>query len=314
MNSNSKIFVAGHNGMVGSRLINLLKEEGFNNLVFADRKDLDLTDLARVEDFFNNQQPQIVVLAAAKVGGIIANINYPVDFLIDNLRIQNNIISCANKFNVEKLVFIASSCIYPVEATIPISEEQLLTGKLEETNKYYAIAKIAGISLCEAYNKQYSNNFISILPTNLYGPGDNFNLLNGHVLPSLLRKFYEAKINKYDSVEVWGTGKSFREFLHVDDLASAILHLLRAEKLEHSIYNIGFGSDISIADLSSMIGRIIGYSGGIIFNKKMPDGVKRKLLDSSRIREIGWAPQISLEEGIKNLYKDYSINSSSYRG
>jgi len=314
MNFNTKIFVAGHNGMVGSRLVKLLKEEGFNNLIYADRRDLDLKDLTCVEDFFNNQQPEIVVLAAAKVGGIIANINYPVDFLIDNLRIQNNVISCANKFNVEKLIFIASSCIYPVEATIPIIEEQLLTGKLEETNKYYAIAKIAGISLCEAYNKQYNNNFISVLPTNLYGPGDNFNLVNGHVLPSLIRKFYEANVNNYDSVEVWGTGKSFREFLHVDDLASAIVLLLRTENLKHSIYNIGYGSDITIADLSSMIGRIIGYSGKITFNSKMPDGVKRKLLDSRKIREIGWAPKISLEEGIKNLFIDYSINFNDYRG
>lgn len=314
MNLNSRVFIAGHNGLVGSSVLNALRNEGFTNFILLDRVNLDLRSYNDVEFFFSTQKPDVVVLAAAKVGGILANINYPVDFLLENLKIQNNVISCANKYNVEKLIFIASSCIYPTNSRIPIDEDQLLGGKLEETNKFYAISKLAGISLCDAYHKQYNNNFISILPTNLYGPGDNFNLSNGHVLPSLVRKFYEAKNNNHDSVEVWGSGNAFREFLHVNDLASAIVVLLKSNNLKYTTYNIGYGTDIKIKDLAIKISKIIGYSGNIKFNSEMPDGVYRKLLDSSRIRETGWSPIIDLDNGIRDLILDYSKNHESYRG
>lgn len=313
MKTTSKIFVAGHNGLVGSAVLRILKKNHKYQVIFANRSELDLTDLESCEEFFKKIKPDMVILAAAKVGGILANINHPVDYLLENLKIQNNVISTAAKYEVERLIFVASSCIYPVSSIIPIKENQLLTGPLEETNKYYAIAKIAGIHLCSAYNTEYKTHFTAILPTNLYGPGDNYNLLNGHVLPSLIRKFHEAKFQDLAEVEVWGSGEVYREFLHVDDLAYAIELLLLSNDRTYDLYNVGFGTDIKIRELSKIIKSVVGFKGNIKFNKNMPDGVYRKLLDSSRIRKLGWEPKIDIVNGIKILYSDYLVNHSLYR-
>ena len=302
MQKDSKIYIAGHNGMVGSALMRRLKSEGYTNLVMRSSKELDLKSQAKVVEFFKKEQPEYVFLAAAKVGGIVANDTYRAEFLFDNLMIQNNVIHQSYVHGVKKLLFLSSSCIYPKLAPQPIKESYLLTGSLEETNEPYAIAKIAGVKLCENYNRQYGCNFISVMPTNLYGPNDDYDLTNSHVLPALLRKFHEGKNNNKPSVEVWGTGIPKREFLHVDDLADACLHLMKTYEGNVSV-NIGTGVDLSIRELAELIKEIVGYSGEIEWNDSKPDGTPRKLLDVSLVHSLGWTHRISLEEGIRSVYK-----------
>lgn len=304
MNKQDKIYVAGHNGMVGSAIVRHLRSLGFTNLLLASSAELDLRNQAAVQHFFEQNRPDLVYLAAAKVGGIQANNIYRAEFIYDNLAIELNVIDAAYKSKVNKLLFLGSSCIYPKNAPQPMNEELLLSGFLEQTNEPYAIAKIAGIKLCEAYRDQYGCNFISAMPTNLYGPNDNYNLEHSHVLPALLRKFHDAKMNGDTSVEVWGTGNPKREFLHVDDLASACVFMMENYN-EKQFLNIGFGEDISIADLAKLIMNITGYSGSIQFNTTKPDGTYRKLLDSSRLHALNWKAKIELEEGIRNTYQDF---------
>lgn len=302
MNKNSRIYVAGHNGMVGSAILRKLKSDGYTNLIYFSSRELDLRNPVAVERFFAEHQPEFVFLAAAKVGGINANNIYRAEFLYDNLAIELNVIHQAYLHKAEKLLFLGSSCIYPKMAPQPLKEEYLLSGYLESTNEPYAIAKIAGIKLCEAYRDQYGCNFISAMPTNLYGPNDNFDLEKSHVLPALIRKFHEAKINKQSFVEVWGSGKPMREFLHVDDLADACV-LLMQEYDEKRFLNIGFGEDISISDLARLIADITEFKGEIRFNTERPDGTMKKLMDSSRIHALGWKPKISLKNGISSTYR-----------
>ena len=287
--------------MVGSAIVRKLREQGYSNLIVRSSTELDLRIQAEVEVFFKNEKPEYVFLAAAKVGGIEANNTYRAEFLYDNLMIQNNVIHQSYMHGVKKLLFLASSCIYPKLAPQPIKEEYLLTGLLEPTNEPYAIAKIAGVKLCENYNKQYGSNFISVMPTNLYGPNDNYDLNNSHVLPALLRKFHEAKLNDDATVEVWGSGTPMREFLHVDDLARACVHLMNTYEGNVSV-NIGTGKDISIKDLAMLIKEIVGFSGEITWNTSKPDGTHRKLLDVSLIHSLGWEHMIILREGIKSVY------------
>ena len=307
MNKDSKIYIAGHNGLVGSAIVRALNAKGYNNLVLRTRAELDLSNQSAVQEFFAIEKPTFVFVAAAKVGGILANNNYPADFIYENLVIETNVIHAAFRNKVKKLLFLGSSCVYPKMATQPIKEESLLTGPLEETNEWYAIAKIAGIKLCEAYSKQHGCNFISAMPTNLYGPGDNFDLESSHVLPALIRKFHEAKINNDSNVEIWGTGKPRREFLHVDDCANACIDLINHETLNH-ITNIGVGHDITIAELAKLIKSIVGFNGTILYNNNKPDGVPRKVVDIDRIRSIGWKPKVSFEVGIKETYQWYLDN------
>jgi len=301
MNKGEKIFVAGYRGLVGSALIRQLEREGFHNLPKRDRSQLDLADKQAVHGFFAQEKPAIVIVAAAKVGGIKANNDFPVEFLLDNLRIQNNIIHAAHEAGVRKLLFLGSSCIYPKFAPQPIPETALLTGSLEPTNEAYAIAKIAGIKLCQAFSREYGANFISAMPTNLYGPNDNFDLNTSHVLAALLRKAHEAKMGKVRELIVWGSGKPRREFLHVDDLASACLFLL-----EHydspEIINIGCGEDVSIRELAELICDVVGFEGDLAWDTTKPDGTPRKLLDITKLRNLGWQPTISLREGIAQTY------------
>ncbi len=304
MNNNSKIFVAGHRGMVGSAIVRELESNGFHNLVLRSSSELDLRNQQAVNDFFRSEKPEYVFLAAAKVGGINANNIYRAEFLYDNLAIELNVIEAAKQNNVKKLLFLGSSCIYPKSAPQPLKEEYLLTGILESTNEPYAIAKIAGIKLCEAYRSQYGCNFISAMPTNLYGPNDNYDLENSHVLPALIRKFHEAKLNGSEEVVVWGSGKPMREFLHVDDLAKACLILMQKYD-EAGFLNIGFGSDISISELSTMISEIVGFKGKIVFDTNRADGTVRKLMDSSKIQAFGWHAKISLKQGISDVYKQF---------
>ncbi|MBL0256234.1 MAG: GDP-L-fucose synthase [Bacteroidetes bacterium] len=304
MNKQDKIYVAGHNGMVGSAIVRHLRSLGFTNLLLASSAELDLRNQAAVQHFFEQNHPDLVFLAAAKVGGIHANNIYRAEFIYDNLAIELNVIDAAYKSKVKKLLFLGSSCIYPKNAPQPMNEDLLLSGFLEQTNEPYAIAKIAGIKLCEAYRDQYGCNFISAMPTNLYGPNDNYHLEHSHVLPALLRKFHDAKLNGDTSVEVWGTGNPKREFLHVDDLASACVFMMENYN-EKQFLNIGFGEDISIADLAKLIMNITGYSGSIQFNTTKPDGTYRKLLDSSRLHALNWKAKIELEEGIRNTYQDF---------
>ncbi|TAM97198.1 MAG: GDP-L-fucose synthase, partial [Chitinophagaceae bacterium] len=298
-----KIYIAGHRGMVGSAIMRRLEKEGFENIVTRTSKELDLRNQSAVADFFEQEKPEYVFLAAAKVGGILANNTYRAEFIYDNLMIQNNVIHHAWKFKVNKLMFLGSSCIYPKLAPQPLKEEYLLTGLLEPTNEPYAIAKIAGIKMCDAYRAEYGCNFISVMPTNLYGPNDNYDLHNSHVLPALIRKFHEAKINHEPEVVVWGTGKPLREFLHVNDLADACLFLMHNYN-EPGFINIGSGVDISIADLAEMVKRIISYSGRIIFDSSKPDGTHRKLMDVSKLNELGWKYRIELKEGIQKVYSE----------
>ncbi|MFZ7114990.1 MAG: GDP-L-fucose synthase family protein [Bacteroidota bacterium] len=301
MNKSSKIFVAGHRGMVGSAIVRVLETNGFHNLVLRTSAELDLRNQQAVNEFFYSEKPEYAFLAAAKVGGINANNIYRAEFLYDNLAIELNVIEAAKQNDVKKLLFLGSSCIYPKSAPQPLKEEYLLTGILESTNEPYAIAKIAGIKLCEAYRSQYGCNFISAMPTNLYGPNDNYDLEKSHVLPALIRKFHEAKINGSDEVVVWGSGKPMREFLHVDDLASACLILMQNYD-DAGFLNIGFGSDISISDLSVLISEIVGFKGRIVFDTKRADGTVRKLMDSSKIQALGWSPKIGLSDGISSTY------------
>lgn len=303
MEKNAKIYVAGHKGMVGSSIVRKLQKEGFHNLLLKTSKELDLTNQQAVISFFELEQPEYVFLAAAKVGGIEANNTYRAQFLYENLMIQNNVIHQSYVHNVKKLLFLASSCIYPKLALQPIKEEYLLTGELEATNEPYAIAKIAGIKLCESYHKQYGCNFISVMPTNLYGPNDNYDLNNAHVLPALLRKFHEAKLNNANTVEVWGTGTPKREFLHVDDLATACFYLMQTYQGNVAV-NIGTGSDLSIKELAELIKKITHFKGNIVWNTAKPDGTPRKLLDVSLIHSLGWKHTIGLEEGIGEVYSD----------
>jgi GDP-L-fucose synthase len=302
-----KIYVAGHNGMAGSAIVRKLKAEGYSEFVFRSSAELDLRDQSAVARFFNTEKPDYVFLAAAKVGGIYSNNKYRAEFLYDNLAIESNVIESAYRNKVKKLVFLGSSCIYPKMAPQPLKEEYLLTGKLEPTNEPYAIAKIAGIKLCEAYRDQYGCNFIAVMPTNLYGPNDNYHPENSHVLPALLRKFHEGKVNNQPSVSVWGTGKALREFLHVDDFADACVFLMNHYD-EKEFVNIGVGEDISIKDLAYLIKKITGYNGEIIFDTNKPDGTPRKLMDTSKLNALGWTPKINLEEGIASVYKDYVLN------
>jgi len=301
MNKNSKIYVAGHRGMVGSAIVRALTNKGFSNLILKTSSELDLRNQQAVNDFFAQEKPEFVFLAAAKVGGINANNIYRAEFLYDNLAIEINVIEAAKQNAVKKLLFLGSSCIYPKSAPQPLKEEYLLTGILESTNEPYAIAKIAGIKLCEAYRSQYGCNFISAMPTNLYGPNDNYDLENSHVLPALIRKFHEAKTNESNEVIVWGSGKPMREFLHVDDLAEACMILMQKYD-EVGFVNVGFGSDISIADLSVMIADIVGFKGKIVFDTNRADGTVRKLMDSSKIQALGWTPKIELKNGISSTY------------
>jgi len=308
MDKGSKIYVAGHNGMVGSALTRALKESGYHNLITRTSSELDLRNQEKVFKFFEKEKPEYVFLAAAKVGGILANNTYRAEFLYDNLMIESNIIHASHQQDVKKLLFLGSSCIYPKMAPQPLKEEYLLTGKLETTNEPYAIAKIAGIKLCDAYRSQYNRNFISVMPTNLYGPNDNYDLATSHVLPAFIRKFHEAKKNKKANVTIWGTGKPLREFLHVDDLARACLFLMEHYDVEGAI-NVGTGEDISILDLANSIKEIVGFNGDIKHDLDKPDGTPRKLMDISKIRELGWQPQISLKDGIRNVYQNLENES-----
>ncbi len=307
MKKNSKIYVAGHRGLVGSAIIRSLVKQGYNNLVTKTRQELDLLDSVAVANFFQKEKPEYVFLAAAKVGGILANNTYPANFIYENLTIQNNIIHNAYLNKVKKLLFLGSSCIYPKFAKQPIKEEYLLSGKLEPTNKAYAIAKIAGIIMCESYNKQYNTNFISVMPTNLYGPNDNFDLKNSHVVPALIRKFHEAKINNKNKVVLWGTGCPRREFLYVDDLAEACIFLMNNYN-ESEIINIGTGKDISIKELAGIIKNVVGFEGKIVWDTSKPDGTPRKLLDVSRLNKLGWKYKVSLKKGIELTYNWYKNN------
>lgn len=307
MRKTSKIYVAGHKGMVGSAIVRLLLKQGYKNLITRDFEDLDLTRQIEVEEFFMNEKPEYVFLAAAKVGGIIANSTQPAEFLYDNLMIETNVIHSAYKNNVKKLLFLGSSCIYPKFAPQPLREEYLLTDVLEETNEAYAIAKISGIELCKFYREQYGCDFISVMPTNLYGLNDNFNLRTSHVLPALIRKFHRAKENNESSVIIWGTGNPMREFLFVDDLADACVFLmLNYSGSQH--LNIGTGKDVSIKELAEIIKRVVGYKGGIEHDLSKPDGTPRKLLDVSKIRNLGWTHQVELLKGIKLTYEWFKKN------
>jgi len=304
MNRSASIFVAGHRGMVGSALVRALQAAGFENLILRDRGELDLTRQADVEHFFAAARPEYVFMAAAKVGGILANDSLPANFIYDNLAIQTNVIDAACRNGTRKLLFLGSSCVYPRLAPQPITEASLLTGPLEPTNEWYALAKIAGIKMCEAYRKQYGFNSISVMPTNLYGPEDNFDLTSSHVLPALLRKFHEAAERGSPTVEVWGSGAPRREFLHVDDLAAACLFLM--ERLDAAGWiNIGAGTELTIAELARTLARVTGFQGEIRFDSSKPDGTPRKLLDSSRITGLGWAPRIGLEAGLRSTYDWY---------
>jgi GDP-L-fucose synthase len=301
-----KIFIAGHRGMVGSAIERKLRREGFTNLVLRTSSELDLRSQAAVEGFFEDERPDYVFLAAAKVGGILSNSKYRAEFLYDNLMIQSNVIHSSFLNNVRKLMFLGSSCIYPKLAPQPLKEDYLLSGQLESTNEPYAIAKIAGLKMCEAYRDQYGCNYISVMPTNLYGPNDNYDPENSHVLPALIRKFHEAAKRNQPSVTVWGTGKVLREFLHTDDLADACVYLMNHYN-EKEFVNVGVGKDISIKELANLVKKITGFRGDIIFDHEKPDGTPRKLMDTSRINALGWKASVALEEGIRSVYDEYRL-------
>ena len=299
-----KIYVAGHNGMVGSAVVSTFSENGYTNLITKPKKELDLRKQADVDRFISRQKPDAIILAAAKVGGILANDQYSYEFLYDNLCIQNNIINAAQAYDVERLIFLGSSCIYPKLAPQPLKEEYLLTGALEPTNQWYAVAKIAGIKLCQALNKQYGRNYITLMPTNLYGPGDNFDLQTSHVVPAMLRKFHEAKVNGDQPVTLWGSGRPKREFLHVKDMADAVLFAFE-NNIEGDLYNVGCGEDLSIRELAEMIQGIVGHKGNIVWDESKPDGTPRKLLDVSKLAAKGWQYQIDLQKGLEQTYQWY---------
>jgi GDP-L-fucose synthase len=322
MNNNQvKIYVAGHHGMVGSAIIRELKNQGMNNIVVRPRAELDLTNQKAVRDFFEAEMPEQVYLAAAKVGGIHANNTYPAEFIYENLMLQANVINEAFNSSVKKLLFLGSSCIYPKMAKQPMKEDALLSGYLEATNEPYAIAKIAGIKLCESYNRQYGVDYRSIMPTNLYGVGDNYHRENSHVIPALIRRFHEAKINNTSQVAIWGSGNSMREFLFVDDMAAASVYLMNLDKGIYDQYtqpmlshvNVGYGSDLTIKELAQTISEVVGYQGDITFDISKPDGVDRKLLDSGRLCSLGWQKQVNLRDGLTKAYQDYFENNEVLR-
>ena len=324
MNKNSKIYIAGHRGLVGSALMRNLKSAGYNNLILHTHAELDLTDQAATEAFFAKEKPDYVFLAAAKVGGILANNSYPAEFIRDNLAIQTNIIHAAYKNGVTRLMFLGSSCIYPKLAPQPMKEEYLLTGPLEPTNRPYALAKIAGIEMCWSYNRQYGTKYLAVMPTNLYGPGDNYHLENSHVIPALIRKFHEAMLANAKEVVVWGTGTPKREFLYSEDMSDACIYLMNlpdgsfdvllgsdetmSGKFEPPLVNIGVGHDVSIGDLAILIKQVVGYTGEIIFDTSKPDGTPRKLMDVSRLNELGWSAPTSLQAGLAKAYTDFINN------
>ena len=301
MNLDAKIYVAGHRGLVGSAIVRNLEDKGYKNIICRTHKELDLTNQEAVRRFFEEEKPEYVFLAAAKVGGIHANNTYPADFIYDNLMIQNNVIKAAHDFKVKKLLFLGSTCIYPKMAPQPIKEEYLLTGSLEETNEAYAVAKIAGLEMCKFFKRQYGDNFISCMPTNLYGPNDNFDLKNSHVLPALIRKFHEAKVNNSAVVEVWGTGTPLREFLYVDDMADACVFLMENYDGEQHV-NIGTGEEVSIRELAETVKEVVGFEGELVFNTDMPDGTPRKLTTVDKLHGLGWKHKVSLNEGIRLAY------------
>lgn len=304
MQKDSKIYLAGHRGLVGSAILRALEREGYKNIVYRSHKELDLCRQDKVEDFFTTEKPDYVFLAAAKVGGIKANDVYRGDFILENLQIQTNVISSAFKAKVKKLVFLGSSCIYPKNVPQPMKEDALLTGSLEPTNEAYAVAKIAGLMLCKSLKAQYGVSFVSAMPTNMFGPGDNYDLNNSHVLPALIRRFHEAKISIAPSVTLWGTGKAFREFLYSDDLADALIFIMN--NYDENIHlNVGSSKEITIADLALLIKKIVGYEGQILWDSSKPDGTPRKIMDSSRLMACGWKPKIALEEGIRLAYEDF---------
>lgn len=305
MQAEAKIYVAGHTGMVGSAVVRKLNAEGYANILTASHADLELTDQSAVERFLDYHKPDYIILAAAKVGGIQANNAQRAEFIYQNLAIETNIIHSAWKSGVSRLLFLGSSCIYPRDCQQPIREDYLLCGPLEYTNEPYAIAKIAGLKMCESYNAQYGTEYVSLMPTNLYGPNDNYNLNTSHVLPALLRKAHEAKLTGKSTVEVWGTGTPRREFLHVDDLAAACLHVMRSEDIKSGVFNIGTGSDISIRDLAELILETVELNGTLVFNHSKPDGTPRKLLDVSRISSTGWKAKITLEQGLRDTYENF---------
>lgn len=317
-----KIYVAGHGGMVGSAIVRKLNAAGYHNIISRSHAELDLTNQQQVADFFSEQRPEHVVLAAAKVGGILANNSMPADFIYQNMMIEANVINAAYRSGVQRLLFLGSSCIYPRDAIQPMSEDQLLTGPLEPTNEPYAIAKIAGIKLCESYNRQYGTHYRSVMPTNLYGPYDNFDLQASHVVPAMIRKFHEAKMKGAEKVDLWGTGTPRREFLHVDDMADASIHVMgltdeRIAKVVQptvSHLNIGSGEDVTIQALSQLIGKVVGYHGRTHFDTSKPDGTPRKLLDVSKMKQLGWQSTIALEDGMTSSYEWFLANQDSYRG
>ena len=309
MNKNAKIYIAGHRGLVGSAILRKLHEQGYTNLVTATSKELDLREQSAVREFFVSECPDFVFLAAARVGGILENDTYPADFIYQNLMIEANVIESARLSGVRKLLFLGSTCIYPRMAPQPLKEDYLLTAPLEPTNEWYAVAKIAGIKLCQAYQRQYGCNFISVMPTNLYGPGDNFDLESSHVMPALIRKFHEAKLAASPTVTVWGTGTPLREFLHVDDCAAACLYLIEHYAAEE-IVNIGVGKDISIADLACLVKQVVGYQGEIVYDLNRPDGTPRKLVDVTRINNLGWKAGIPLVEGVQGTYQWFLDHNS----
>lgn len=313
MEKDAAIYVAGHRGLVGSALVRCLRASGYRQLICLTSRELDLRDQAAVKGFFERERPDYVFVTAAKVGGILANDRSPADFLYDNLMIEGNLIHGAFEADVKKLLFLGSTCIYPKLAPQPLKEEYLLTGPLEPTNQWYAVAKIAGIKLCQAYQRQHGCRFISAMPTNLYGPGDNFDLETSHVLPALLRKFHEAKVAAAPTVEVWGSGTPRREFCHVDDCAAACLHLMQTYE-GNEIINIGVGRDIAIRELAERVGEVVGFSGEIVFDTSKPDGTPRKLVDVNRLFALGWRPRISLEDGIRQTYAWYLQRGEEERG
>ena len=307
MNLDAKIYVAGHRGLVGSAIVRNLEAKGYKNIIYRTHKELDLTNQEAVRRFFEEEKPEYVFLAAAKVGGIHANNTYPADFIYENLMIQNNVIKAAHDFEVKKLLFLGSTCIYPKMAPQPIKEEYLLTGSLEETNEAYAVAKIAGLEMCKFFKRQYGDNFISCMPTNLYGPNDNFDLKNSHVLPALIRKFHEAKVNNSEAVEVWGTGTPLREFLYVDDMADACVFLMENYDGEQHV-NIGTGEEVSIRELAETVKEVVGFDGELVFNTEMPDGTPRKLTTVDKLHGLGWKHKVSLDKGIRLAYSWFLEN------
>jgi len=312
MNKTVKIYVAGHRGMVGSSICKNLVSNGYNNIVVRSSSNLDLRNQKEVDDFFETEKPDVVIDAAARVGGILANNNYPYQFLLENMQMQNNLIDAAHRWDTKKFIFLGSSCIYPKMAPQPLKEEYLLTSTLETTNEWYAIAKISGVKLCESVRKQFGKDFVSLMPTNMYGPFDNYDLNTSHVLPAMLRKFHDAKQNDQAPVTLWGTGTPMREFMHVEDLANAVLFALE-QVLPDNLYNVGYGSDVTIKKLAQIIQEQVGHQGEIIWDSTKPDGTPRKWMDSSKMKALGWKPKYTLEEGISKTYQWFLKNIEHYK-